>query len=377
MKVAIINITGGGISGGYRQYLRNVIPRMAAHSDVESILCAAPESLNIQDWFDSAANVRFVNCKSFRFLSPLHDHKLLEELKSFHPHVIFVPVERYLNFKEIPVVNMFRNMEPFASTVDENSLLDKLRHWAHRLNGKRAVKNAHRVIAISTFVSDLLVMNWKIPKDRVGLVYHGIDVKEAKDGQRPDIILDGWDNKFIFTAGSICPARGLRDIIQAMKELSRQGGEPVRLVIAGETGQRMARYHKKLKDLAKKNNLLDRICWASWLNEKEMAWCYKNCNAFVMTSRVEACPNIVLEAMAHGCVCVSTETSPMPEFFKNAAIFYPPKDARSLARAIKDVLSLDDNQRKIMSEKARRQAARFSWDFCAEKTVAELAKALK
>ena len=35
----------------------------------------------------------------------------------------------------------------------------------------------------------------------------------------------------------------------------------------------------------------------------------------------------------------------------------------------------DDNQRKAMSEKAKKRAAEFSWDVCAEKTVAELVKA--
>ena len=365
------------MSGGYRKYLRNIIPRMARHCNVEAILCATPDTIDVRNWFNSLANVRFVSCKPFRFLFSRRDVELLRELERFSPDVIFVPVERHLKFKEIPVVNMFQNMEPFASAVDENSFLDKFRHWAHRLQGKRATKAADGVIAISKYVSDFLVTKWKIPKDRVSLVYHGIDVKEAEDGRKPNIIPDSWNDKFIFSAGSICPARGLRDIIQAMKELSKQGGEPVRLVIAGETGQRMARYHKKLKDLAKKNNLLDKIFWAGQFSEKEMAWCYKNCTVFVMTSRVESFGIIAGEAMAHGCICISADNPCLPEIFNNAAIYYPPKDARSLARAIEYVLALDDNQRKIMSEKARRQAARFSWDFCAEKTVAELAKVVK
>ena len=137
----------------------------------------------------------------------------------------------------------------------------------------------------------------------------------------------------------------------------------------------MIGYKKKLEDWIQTNNLSDRICWTGSLNEKEMTWCYQNCSAFVMTSRVEACPNIALEAMAHGCVCISTKTPPMPEFFKNAAVYYPPRDGQSLAEAIKAVLAWDDSQRKAMSEKAKRRAAAFSWDVCAEKTVAELEKA--
>ena len=60
----------------------------------------------------------------------------------------------------------------------------------------------------------------------------------------------------------------------------------------------------------------------------------------------------------------------------NAATYYPPKDGKALADAIKTVFTWDDNQRRTMSEKAKKRAAEFSWDVCAEKTVFELSKAI-
>ena len=65
MKIAIINLTGGGMSGGYKKYLRNVIPRMAINPDIESILCATPTSIDIQNWFNFLPKVKFITCKSF------------------------------------------------------------------------------------------------------------------------------------------------------------------------------------------------------------------------------------------------------------------------------------------------------------------------
>ncbi|MCK4825897.1 glycosyltransferase, partial [bacterium] len=132
------------------------------------------------------------------------------------------------------------------------------------------------MIALSRFVSDFLETQWEIPAEKIGLVYHGIDVKGEEDGYRPHIISQSWHGKFIFTAGSIRPARGLEDLLLAMKHLSLQGEKSVRLVIAGESGHSMVGYQKKLKDLAQVNNLSDRICWAGSLNENEMAWCYQN-----------------------------------------------------------------------------------------------------
>lgn len=81
------------------------------------------------------------------------------------------------------------------------------------------------------------------------------------------------------------------------------------------------------------------------------------------------------EAMAHGCICISANNTCLPELFGDAAIFYSPKDCQSLAEKIQTLLTLDDSQRKAMGEKARKQAAKFSWDVCAKKTVAVLVSA--
>ncbi|MCK4816280.1 glycosyltransferase, partial [bacterium] len=143
---------------------------------------------------------------------------------------------------------------------------------------------------------------------------------------------------------------------------------------AGGIDPGMGKYKRILEKRSEKLGITYQIIWAGSLSLSEMSWCYHNCSVFIMTSRAEACPNIALEAMAHGCVCISTKTPPMPEFFKNAAVYYPPKDGETLADAIQTIFTWDNNQRKVMSEKARKRAAEFSWDVCVEKTVNELAK---
>ena len=365
------------MSGGYRKYLCNVLPRIAKHYDVEAILCASPELLNVQGRLEPNPNVKFVSCKPFRFLFWHHDVELLRELERFSPDVIFIPVERNFRFKNIPVVNMIRNMEPFVTNVDRNPVSERFRQWVQYVDGKRAIKKADGVIAPSNFVFDFLTKRWDIPNEKIDVVYHGMDAVRNEDFKRPHAIPKDWKGQFLFTAGSIRPARGLEDLLLAMKNLSLQGEKSIRSVIAGESGHRMAGYQKKLKNWIKKNDLSDRILWTGSLNGNEMAWCYHNCRIFIMTSRVESFGQIALEAMSHGCICVSADNPCLPEIFKDTAIYYPPKDSKTLAKAIQLVLNFDFQQRKKMSEKARKRAADFSWDVCAEKTVAVLARAVE
>ncbi|MBT9145641.1 MAG: hypothetical protein DDT42_01516 [candidate division WS2 bacterium] len=103
------------------------------------------------------------------------------------------------------------------------------------MDGKRAIKRADRVIAISKFVSDFLVTRWRIPNEKIGIVHHGIDVVGIKECKRPYVILKDWEGQFLFTAGSIRPARGLEDLLLAMKYLLLQGEKTVKVVIAGES----------------------------------------------------------------------------------------------------------------------------------------------
>ncbi|MBT9145644.1 MAG: hypothetical protein DDT42_01519 [candidate division WS2 bacterium] len=81
--------------------------------------------------------------------------------------------------------------------------------------------------------------------------------------------------------------------------------------------------------------------------------------------------------MSHGCICISADNPCLPELFGYAAVYYPPKDEKALADSIKTVLAWGADKRKAMSEKAKKRAAEFSWDVCAEKTVAALAKVAK
>jgi glycosyltransferase involved in cell wall biosynthesis len=376
LKIAIINVTGGGISGGYREYLRNVIPRIARHDHVESILCATHKSLKIQNWFNLNASVRFVNYKSSRFLSPTHDSGLLQELEAFSPNVIFVPVTRSFKFKKVPVVNMVQNMESFMSNIEGNSISERLKQWFQSVEGKRSIKRAERLISPSKFVVDFLENHMNISKEKIGLVYYGVNAKKSENCYRPQIIPKSWTNKFIFTAGSVRPARGVEDILQAIKHITSSSAGLEKLVIAGNINRsKTSRYQKRLRDWVQKNNLTDKICWAGNLNEKEMAWCYQNCQMFVMTSRVESFGMIAGEAMAHGCVCISADNPCLPEIFGDAAIYYQPLNGKYPASSIKQVLSWDNSQRDKARERARKQASRFSWDVCVERTVAQLSKA--
>jgi glycosyltransferase involved in cell wall biosynthesis len=91
-----------------------------------------------------------------------------------------------------------------------------------------------------------------------------------------------------------------------------------------------------------------------------------------MTSRVEACPNIALEAMSHGAFCLAADNPPLPEFFQEAALYYRPKSGAALAQAISAALAYSPEAATRMRLRAKQRAGDFTWEKTIERTVHEL-----
>jgi len=375
VRVALLNITAGGMSGGYRKFLINMIPRLASHPGIDALLCASPASLRVQDWFKNIPKVDFIECRRYDLLGNIThsaDPKLRLALDHFSPDIIFVPVDRQYRYKNVPVVNMIQNIEPLEEDFDGDPFVGRIRKRVQRASAKKAATGSDRVIAISEFVRGFLVNAWNIPPAKISLIYHGGHSPiEPGHNDAPASVPPDWKGRFLFTAGSIRPARGLEDVLHAMMELLPESAI-AGLVIAGDTTPDMVRYREKLDKWVKSRGLSGRVCWAGNLNEHQMAWCYRNCSVFVMTSRVESFGMIGVEAMAHGCVCIVADNSCLPEIFGDAAVYYSPKDGKALAEAVRDVLSWDNSRRAAMSEKARKRSETFSWDVTAEKTMETL-----
>jgi 1,2-diacylglycerol 3-alpha-glucosyltransferase len=145
------------------------------------------------------------------------------------------------------------------------------------------------------------------------------------------------------------------------------------LAIAGDGSKR---YQARMRALATGVGVADRVIWLGHLPESVMTWAYQQSLAFLMTSRVEACPNTALEALANGSMSISTRCPPMPEFFGDTARYYERDDARGLACQIDAVAGYPREERAMRAVVSEQRAAAFSWDATADRTVHELHRAV-
>lgn len=352
----MLNLTAGGLSGGYKKYTQRLVPLLRAHPAVSELIVAMPpgyESLvgsEAEAW-SWAPGEHWRNYPTLR-----------SRVRAWKPDVILIPTARYLDCGA-PVVSMVRNMEPMLPPT----LQEGVKPWAKNRIGaymaRRASQESTRVIAVSEFVRNYLLREWHLDPARVSVVYHGVDVPTTFDAH--DMASELATSRFVFAAGSLLPYRGLEDAVRALPLVAPD----IKLAIAGSGS---ATYQARIVALAQQLDVHNRVVWMGHVNDQVMNAAFQRCLAFLMTSRVEACPNTALEAMAAGAVCISTTLPPMPEFFGNQALYYEADDAAQLAQQIELVARMPAQELSRRSADVVVRAKEFDWQRTALGTVSQL-----
>jgi glycosyltransferase involved in cell wall biosynthesis len=164
--------------------------------------------------------------------------------------------------------------------------------------------------------------------------------------------------------GRLLRAKGLFEAIEAMAELKRAGRE-FTLSIAGE-GPAL----RELMAATEKAGLNGCVQFLGGVYAAEKQRLWLDSDLFVFPSYTEGLPYSLLEAMAAGCVPVTTPIAAIPDVMRNGehGLFVPVKDASALALA---VAALDDDRESLirMAKAARRRVlerytvARLADDF--------------
>ncbi len=361
IKIAVVQLTRGNISGGGRKYLEHVVPHILSSDMVADLKLYVPSS--ICDCFPD-----FAGCTSSWESGGINQaiKWLQNEIAASDFDVVFIPTSIYFPTGK-KTVTMVRNMESLAMPFCGNPIVDKLKNIRLAHMAKDACRRSDRVIAVSDFVKDFLVNTWDFSPRKISTVYHGVDQPQAI-GNMPDSLSGKLRGKVIAGAGTVRPYRGFADLIEASGFLKEENVEHT-VVLAGGTPPQYRKHESYLRRLAEDLGCEENIVFCGDLTPAEMGWLYASCDLFVMTSRVEACPNIALEAMASGARIVSSENRPMPEFFASVADYYPAGDPVGLSRLMFKAFSENDADKNRRKKIARERSLEFSWERTAEKTL--------
>lgn len=229
-------------------------------------------------------------------------------------------------------------------------------------------RHLDRIITVSQSSANDTNLLFKVPADRLRVVYNGIDTEIYSVNEEASRARDG----LIMVANTDDRKKGVLYLLQAL-QLLREGD--IKLTIVDDA-ERHSSYVEDVGPLpsygfklVRKLNLDGMVHFTGRLTRDELVKRYSAAKIAVVPSLYEGFGLPAAEAMACGVPVIATTGGALPEVIGDAGILVPPKNADALAAAIKQLLN-DEQAQQRMSEAGReRVKQKFSWEQAARKTL--------
>jgi len=178
----------------------------------------------------------------------------------------------------------------------------------------------------------------------------------------------GIPGRYMLYLGTLQPRKNLDRLVEAFARLA---GEPslqgVDLVLAGKRGW----LYESLFARVSRLGLEGRVLFPGYVSDADMAALYSGALATVFPSLYEGFGMPVLEAQSCGVPVVTSNNSSLPEVAGDAALQVDPTDVDAIASAIHRVVA-DETLRAELIRRGFENVKRFSWQKCAQETLAVL-----
>jgi glycosyltransferase involved in cell wall biosynthesis len=236
-------------------------------------------------------------------------------------------------------------------------------------------RTARRVIAISEATRRDLIEYVGVLPERIDVVHSGVDHQrfsaDALAGERAEVALRlGFDAPFLLCLGASDARKNLPLLVRAFGQsgVARE----LMLVFAGPIS---ARQRARLQEAVQGSQLQGRVLILGYIDDALLVALYRQCLAYVFPSSYEGFGLPILEAMACGAATLTSGLSSLGEVAGDAALTLPSLDQDVLAAGIQRI-ALDETLRAALRLRGLSHVKSFTWERCAEQTLACYRRAL-
>ena len=234
---------------------------------------------------------------------------------------------------------------------------ERMRFWI----GKRLLKRADVVLAVSQTTADDAIKFARLDPDRVRVVLEAADEVYAPKPDAQARVKQRWglDAGYLLFVGALDARKDPGALLAAWASARRRLPD-LELVIAGDPGPQAPSQMPGAQMVGR-------------INESELADLYTSAGCFVFPSRYEGFGLPCLEAMACGCPVAAYRNSSIFEVVDGAGQLVADGDADALGRAAADMAAAPDRWRRGGIERAKG----FSWRQAAKETISAYESVLR
>jgi glycosyltransferase involved in cell wall biosynthesis len=226
-----------------------------------------------------------------------------------------------------------------------------------------------RVLCVSENVRDHVIERFRIPADKLSVVYNGVGPEfhpTAPEQARTEVRRRyGVDAPYILFVGQLKARKNVVRLVDAFGLLHRESRyRDCKLVLAG----RRIWGAEGISEAIERNGVQKNIVELGHVPHEDLPMLYSAAELFVFPSLWEGFGIPIIEAMACGVPVVTSNASCMPEIAGGCAVLVNPLSVEEIASGMASVLS-EPNKTKELRRKGLERAKMFSWKKTAEQTL--------
>lgn len=235
----------------------------------------------------------------------------------------------------------------------------KLSSFYLKLGEKISAKNADEIIVLSENLKDYFKNEYN---RQTTFIPNGVDIVSNKP---PKQIKKRWgldEGNYVLYLGRLVPEKGIHYLLEAFKNISTEK----KLVIAGG-GSDSLNYEKEIISKAKED---PRVIVAGFVEGDILNELFSNAYVYILPSEIEGMPMSLLEAMAHGCCCITSDIPECVSVLNNSGIVFETANVESLQECLEFALNHQDICKELGDQAKDLVIKDYDWDAITVKTLA-------
>ncbi len=269
-----------------------------------------------------------------------------------------------------PLVNpswsLVIHMKSMHAFVEPESLSLSARVY-RRISYPRSARLAEAIIINSESLRSEINQYLQVNPRKFRLIHEAVDHGLFNQGDvaeaRAHVASYGVTKPFVLFVSSLWRYKNCHGLLRAWAMSRGELGDR-QLAIVGPA--RDENYAAELHSLATELGIAGDVVFVGGVPLQETVGFYRAADVFVYPSFNETWGLPILEAMACGCLVVTSDRSSMPEVANGAALLVDPNDPASIARGIVDAIGPGTDR---LRDQGLRRAAAFTWGATAAATL--------
>ena len=264
----------------------------------------------------------------------------------------------------LPVVETIHHpvtIDRDSAVQSATTLKDKLglRRWFSFIGMQMKVaRQLSHIITVSETACRHIVDTFGIPKDRMHVIYNGIDTRVFS----PSRTVSRCDDRLLVVISRDTPVKGLRYMLEALAVLRSE--HDLKLVVVAK-GTDNATTQRLIDFLG----IRDSVEIIDEIDTPELVHQYRMATIVIVPSTYEGFGLPAAEGMACEAPVISTTAGALPEVVGDAGILVPPADVKALVAATSALIK-SPHKRQMLGIKGRARILReFNWRNTAKGTL--------